>query len=392
MIDLGSRVRLALAQSLSPAGAPEFNLDSSGWEAFWISARDHCLVPYLHKRWSASGNPEALPPEIAGRFAAGRQDNAERNRRLLILLSELLSALRERGINTLVSKGLPLAQAYYGDPGLRVLYDLDLFVRSEDSGQAIDVLRNIGYQPFLSTRGSESGRPFWRPREYAWDAEGVFDPNRPVMVELHTRPWEPHWHGFRLECTLDPWRGVRVVDVGGVTLQVPGEEQLLVQLAVHYSCNVLECSARLMHLLDIVLLLWQRGSDLDWETVLSFIRQDRLEPFCFLAFDLAARVGGCRIPGEPWKALRDATPPTIVRWSELRGVRDICSMSLHNRERSLIYLLHWNMAEGWTERASVLFDSVRGPWQENAGPGRWKSLAARMSGRLQHLLHALRSR
>ncbi len=392
MIDLGSRVSLALVQSLGTAAPPELSFDSPGWEALWVSARDHCLVPYLHKCWLESGRLAELPPDIAGRFAAARQNNAERNRRLILLLNEIISVLQERGIATLVSKGLPLAQAYYGDLGLRVLYDLDLLVRPEDAGRAFDALHHIGYEPFFSKRGNQPGLPFWRPREYAWDPEGVSDPDRPIMVELHTRPWEPHWHGFRLECGLDLWRGKRVAEIGGITLNVPQEEQLLVHLAVHFACNVLECSARLMHLLDIMLLLRQRGSELAWDTIVGSIQRDRLEPFCFVTFDLAARVGGCRIPGRVRDVLRDATPSTVVRWLELSGAHDVCSMSLRNRDRSLIYFLHWNMAKNWIEKAGVLLDSVRRPLHEGAGLGRLRSLGVRMSGRLHHLAHASRTR
>ena len=391
MSDLRSRVSLVLAQSLGPGGPPTFDFDPSGWEALWISARDHCLVPYLHQCWLESGDRQALPPAIARRFLAARQDNTERNRRMLLLLEELVSALRERGVATLISKGLPLAQAYYGDLGLRVLYDLDLVIKAEDTEQAFDVLHGLGYEPFFSQPGNKPGRPLWRPREYSWDADRVFDPDRPVMVELHTRPWEPHWHGFRMESRLDLWQGGRVVEVGGVTLRVPAEEQLLVHLAVHYACNVLECSARLMHLLDIVLILRQRGSGLDWKTVVKIITENRLEPFCFVAFDLAARAGGCRIPSSALGALRDATPSRIVNWLELRGVHDVCSMSLRDRDRSLIYFLHWNMAKKWPEKASVLLHSVREPWLENTGLGRLRSLATRMSGRLRHLARAYRS-
>jgi hypothetical protein len=318
-------------------------------------------------------------------------ENTERNRRILLLLDEIGSALRERGIATLVSKGLPLAHDYYGDLGLRVMYDLDLHIKPEDTAGAFDVLRRIGYAPFFPRHGYRPGRPLWRPREYAWDAERVFDPDRPVLVELHTRPWEPRWHGFRMESRLDLWRDLRVAEIAGVLLQVPAEERLLVHLAVHYACNVLECNARLMHLLDIALLLRLRGRDLDWDAILREISESCLAPFCFVALALAESTGGCNLSPRVRSHLRDATPSAVVSWLASRGLQDACSMNLRNRDRSLIYFLHWNMAAKWPEKIRVLFYSLRSPWLEGTGMGRVKSFVRRMGRRLQHLARVSRT-
>lgn len=391
MRDPRSRVNRILAQSLSPSAPSTLEIEPSEWETLWLSARDHCLVPYLHKRWTETGVMQSLPPDIARRFSAGRMDNTERNRRILLLLDELGSALRERGIATLVSKGLPLAHDYYGDLGLRVMYDLDLHIKPEDTSGAFDVLRRIGYAPFFPRHGYRPGRPLWRPREYAWDAERVFDPDRPVLVELHTRPWEPRWHGFRMESRLDLWRDLRVAEIAGVLLQVPAEERLLVHLAVHYACNVLECNARLMHLLDIALLLRLRGRDLDWDAILREISESCLAPFCFVALALAESTGGCNLSPRVRSHLRDATPSAVVSWLASRGLQDACSMNLRNRDRSLIYFLHWNMAAKWPEKIRVLFYSLRSPWLEGTGMGRVKSFVRRMGRRLQHLARVSRT-
>ncbi len=392
MSDLRRRLNLVLVESLGPGELPAPDLDAAAWEALWINARDHCLVPYLHQRWLESGQMQTLPPDMARRFSIARQNNTERSRRMLLLLDELVCALQERGFAALVSKGLPLAQTYYGDLGLRVLYDIDLFVRENEFDQAFDVLRGLGYEPFSPERSHEPGRPLWKPAEYSWNAETVFDPDSPVLVELHTRPWQPHWHGFRIESGMDLWQGERVVDIAGRTLRVPAEERLLVHLAVHFACNVLECTARLMHLLDIVLILRQHGPGLDWKAIVKIIDENSLEPFCFIAFELASRTGGWILPQEVRSRLRDATPSRIVGWLQSGAIQDICSMGLRNRDRSLIYFLHWNTAGTWQDKAGVLLHSVRGPWLESTGPGRWRSLAARMGGRLQHLARTARGR
>lgn len=387
-----SRVNQILIESLAPECLPALDLEPSEWECLWVSARDHCLAPYLHKRWTESGLIARLPSGAAERFTNARSKNAERNRQLVFALDELRTALQEKGIPILISKGLPLAQLYYGDLGLRVLYDLDLLINIQDRDGTFDVLRDIGYAPFFPNHRSNRHQTlFWRPREYVWQADGVFNPDQPCFVEVHTRPWEPHWHGFRVECNLDLWKGHRIQQVAGMPLRVPLEEKLLSHLAVHYAFNVLESNARLMHLLDIALLLRLRGTTLDWDMILNDIGASRVAPFCFLTLELAGRAGRCELPGRVRSALRQATPPGIVGWLGLRGVDDVASMNLHHRERSLIYFLHWNMAAEWPEKASVLLYSLRAPWLEEAGVGRWKSLIRRMGRRLHHLARGFHS-
>jgi hypothetical protein len=226
----------------------------------------------------------------------------------------------------------------------------------------------------------------WKPADYTWTAETVFDPGQPTFLDLHTQPWTPRWHGFRLDCKLDLWPGHRWREIEGIAFRVPSDENTLVHLAVHYAFNVVEANARLMHLLDVALLLRERERELDWEEVLRHSVASRVAPFCFLTLDLSRRVCGTNIPEKIWRALRDLTPRQVVTWLGLDGAQAAHTMNLHHRERSLIYFLHWAMAPDWTQKLSVLSYSVQSPWQE----GRWRALAARMRQRVRHLLLHLR--
>ncbi len=386
-LDSCLRVNRLLVDSLSPDSAPTASLEPLEWDALWRAARDHCLVPYLHKVWTESGFITALPSAIAQRFSAARANNTVRNRRLILALDELRTALHDRGIAVLISKGLPVEHSCYGEPGLRVMYDLDLLVKPHDRARAVEVLGKIGYTPFYP-HSPASQCLFWRPKSYVWDADRVFDPDQPIFVELHSQPWEAGWHGFGIKCNLDLWKGERALQMSGVTLRVPTEERLLVHLAVHYACNVLESNARLMHLLDIVLLLRLHAAHLNWSMIVAEIRESRAMTFCFLALDLAGRLGGCQIPERILKELRDATPRGIVDWLCMRGLQDAASMSLRHRDRRLIYFLHWQMAAGCFETASVLIYSLRAPWSESTGVARWKILGSRICQRLHCLARA----
>ena len=376
-----------IAEALQPGIPSAVNVEPGDWERLWSTARSHCLIPYLHQRWSESGTLDRLPPALAERFAHARSQNTERNRRLLADLRDVCAALQDHGIPALVLKGLPLAQEYYGDLGLRVLYDLDLLVKVEDSSRALQILREKGYVPYSSEpRGRNDDVLLWKPAAYTWTPETVFDPGQPTFLDLHTQPWTQRWHGFRLDCKLDLWPDHRWREMDGTAFRVPSNERTLVQLTVHYAFNVVESNARLMHLLDVALLLRQRERDLDWEGILRHAVASRVAPFCFLTLDLSRRVCGSNIPEKIWRALRDLTPRQVVTWLGLEGAQAARAMNLHHRERSLIYFLHWAMAPDWRQKLGVLSYSVQSPWRE----GRWRTLAARMRQRIRHLLFHFR--
>lgn len=378
-----------VAASITPGGLEAPQLSGDDCEALWILARDHCLTPYLHERWRRAGVLERLPEELAARFSRARTLNAERNRRILLQLVELIGLLDGSGVPSLVSKGIPLSQACYHDPGMRVLYDIDLFVREDHLPTARSVLQGAGYVPyFTGSRLPSAHDPWWRPKEYAWDSAHIFDPERPVFVELHSEAWDRAWHGFDLLCALDLWSTTRIEPVGGFALRVPSWENTVVQLSVHYSCNALESVARLMHLLDLALILRERADNIAWDQVLRSVTGGRLAAFCFFALGLACRVCRCELPSEVARALRQGTPQAIVGWIDTDGSEAARNMSIYRPNPSVIYFLHWNMAAGIREKARVALSSLRRSYAQGRGLSRWTAFLGRNAERLRHIVRA----
>jgi len=380
-------LRSLLAASLGPGPLEVPRISGGEWAALWSVARAHSLTPYLHRRWEEAGLLERLPPEVSARFAQARALNTERNRRILHQLGEMIQLLEGAGLPVLVLKGLPLARAGHRDPGLRVLYDLDLLVRDADLPRALHLLGAIGYTPYDSASAGPA-RPalLWRPAACEWDAEGVFDPDRPVFVDLHLLPWEPSWHGFDLPAAHDWIGNSRLDESGEIPLRVLAPEHELLQLSVHYACNALESRARLMHLLDIGLLLRAGANQPDWDLFTRLAATGHLSRFCCLSLELARRLCRADVPGHALERLRSATPPRIVRWLEGPGPEAALGMSMYRPDRPVIYFLHWNMASDRKTRSRVLAFALRSAAGEARGFRRWAALFRRTAARLRHIL------
>ncbi len=120
-----------------------------GWDSVVSLARDHDLSPLLY--WRATHPPagSVLPAELLQELkndfylALRRTMLAERQ------LAELLAALGQAGVPTLVLKG-SAAGAFYPDPALRVYGDLDFLVPKSQVLEAEQVLRALGYRSPLS--------------------------------------------------------------------------------------------------------------------------------------------------------------------------------------------------------------------------------------------------
>ena len=139
----GSEIEGLAALGHALAGRPL--REDPPWDAVVPLARRHGLAPLLYWRAARTPGRAAVPAplleELRNDFycAAARTMLAERQ------LAELLAALGEAGVRTLVLKGA-VAGAFYPDPALRSYCDLDFLVPHPQVPPAEQVLRALGYR------------------------------------------------------------------------------------------------------------------------------------------------------------------------------------------------------------------------------------------------------
>jgi putative nucleotidyltransferase-like protein len=226
-------------------------------------AEQERVAPLLYAALRGGDAPPAVLARLrASWIAAQRQSLLAGDQ-----LREIVRALGDAGIPTIVLKGPALAAAYYDDPALRPFTDLDLLVRRDHRARGLAVLAALGY-----VHGSPG-----RSLAYELDHAGAVylvaaSGSSRLPVDLH---WECIAHPGGSHATelaaAEIWQRAVPASEWGESAHALAPEDLLVYLAAHLAIH--HTLAGVLWQLDIALLLQRHAATLDWEAVLERARR-----------------------------------------------------------------------------------------------------------------------
>ena len=197
------------------------------WAAAERLASVHGLLPWLARALASSGMPGAACEPLIGAASAGAARTLGQLRRL----AELCALLDRAGVPVLPYKGPALSLQLYGDAGLRQSVDIDLVVPFESYARARAVLLGAGLPP----RRGHSERQ--ERTLFASLGHAPFG-NGSDFVELHWR-----FVDRRFPFALDVEHALaraRTIRIGGSTLPVMADDDLLAVLAMHGTRHLYE--------------------------------------------------------------------------------------------------------------------------------------------------------
>ncbi|MCU0223427.1 MAG: nucleotidyltransferase family protein [Acidobacteria bacterium] len=211
---------LAAAPRLDASRLSEAAGEVRDWPLALDGARRHRIAPLLAARVTGLALP--LPEETSRSLAAIVCDARNNDMAQLLVTGQVLDALRGRGVEALLLKGLGLAERYYDAPWQRASRDMDLLVRRDELPAAREALAACGFsRPPQRIPESERAQEGWRhatrsvaaTAELHWEVTPASYP-----VQMNTSSW---WE----RATLQELRGGRVL--------VPHPVDALVHLAWH---------------------------------------------------------------------------------------------------------------------------------------------------------------
>ena len=228
--------------------------------------------------------------------------------------AEVVGALRERGVRSVLLKGPALARWLYDDAALRPYGDTDLLVAPADHAAAEQVLRELGYRPSLL--GADLP-PMHEPYADTWSRQGP-----PTAIDLHQRL------GGARASAATTWSllsaGTERLAVGGVEVEVPSVPGRLTHVALH----VADHGARSGKPVDDLARALRRADAPAWAAAAQLARAlDAEEPF---AAGLRVLPEGRALAGRlglaPTRSVETAlkagtAPPLAIALERLAGAR-----------------------------------------------------------------------
>ena len=196
------------------------------WELIVRMAGAEAIYPLMYTNLRKLGFG-GVPTEIRTSLGSLYRTNALRNTLMARELESVLSLLSDAGVPAIPLKGLPLAEALYGDRSLRVCVDMDILI---PFGKAVETLRRLrerGYE-------SEAAEEFFENLLLTQDIE--YQLSRPDRVFVHSLElhwallWGPRWDERAVE---DLWVSAKPMSYLGAQAYGLSREWEFLYLCAH---------------------------------------------------------------------------------------------------------------------------------------------------------------
>lgn len=230
-------------------------ITESQWENLIALAERNQLAPALYAVVRARGM--SVPDTCEERLKANYLTATKRNLMLFNDLDKILRAFDESRIEVVLLKGAWLAKELYENIGLRIMADVDLWIKRSRLDDAKSIMLALGY-----SSGAKETRPQALQDEFG--GETGFSKPGSTAVELHWKLFRGEW--IRHTASIDEGAiRERTVPFGSENIRKVTNEDGLLHICIHLAVNHQMSRAGLRTLMDIHLM--QRKCPIDWAAV-----------------------------------------------------------------------------------------------------------------------------
>ena len=261
--------------------------------------------------WLEQGVIAASPP-VAAVLELHLRHNRLRMNRLSAEAVALATTLTSAGVGVTVLKGLHTVR-YFPEPGTRPVSDIDLLVAARDEQALASIMRALGYEPGLISRGPPPQQE-WRWPDVPVEPRSLYlvHADDPWSVDVQTslnRRYSPGAPMIHLDQALvgggrTPWSPVPEADVLAQPL-------LLLQLAVHASCGFQ--SLNMLRLVELALIIRRDVAHglLSWDAFLALAERLEALGLVYPALSLCELLVPGTIPAEVSTRCTGRTPAAV---------------------------------------------------------------------------------
>lgn len=361
-----SLLRAACSETTNPSALAAELQQSIRWNSLFDLAEHHGVLPILYQRLAAIS--ASIPAAEMNALRQRYQTNLHRAMLLSLELIRIYDRLSASGIEVLAYKGLALAEAVYGDIGLRRAGDIDLLIHGSDFPMVRDAVRELGYMPHLQMSHAQERAYLKSGYECAFD--GTAGPN---LLEVQ---WAIQPRFYAVELGMNGlFRRAVTIPVAGRPMKTLSSEDSFIVLSLHAAKHVW---GRLIWLCDLARIM--NLPQLNWRNIAAQARDLRIVRILRVGMLLANRILAAPIPPAADAALPQ-DPAVDKLAEEIKPC--VTSDTLFNVESVEYFRLMLRLRERNPDRLRFLSRLIFTP-----GPGEWE--AVRLPATLSPLYRLVR--
>lgn len=315
-------------------------IDEIHWGKLIYEANEHHVSPLVYSAIDRRDAVKCIASELLKDWKKEVFYSGINQQNYIMKVAEVLERFNENKIPVIVLKGL-VVREYFPIPQLRTMSDADVLVHKEDLEKVSEMMIELGY---TQTKDEDDH-----------GAHIVFvKPGQPIF--------EVHWTlankaFFKGDTSWEDnlWKEAVGVEVGGTKTLSLGIEDLAVHLCIHMAVHLAHKGFGVRQPLDLVLLVEQKGTEVDWNRFLEKTKQCGIYKFALAAFILCNRLYGMKLPVE----IRNIVGRTPIsnKYIELL-IDDIFASGVYgNKDETRVFASEFafDQSEGAAEGTSSVF-------------------------------------
>lgn len=308
------------------------------WGLLFRNGAYHKLLPQLFSYLEVLKIP-GIPEEMLSELEGTVFQNSVRNLHMAGVLCDVVSVMRDNGIEALPFKGPVLSKRVYSEINCRFFNDLDILVSVEDALKARDILVENGFEvtPSIS-----------KDCEQAYMADENFfvltHTEKKVDIDLH---WELTGRYSLIPLEFEDLRDSFLnEDFAGVPMHSLSDEDSLVQICVHATSHCwdkLEAVCCIAHHL-------KNNECFCWESVLERATSINCLRMVLLGLQLSRLIYKTRFPSKVLELLGEDKGVQDIAQQITRNLLQNTSRNINRRYSWRFSLLHLRIRDSFADR------------------------------------------
>ncbi len=263
------------------------------WPGVVYCANVQLCTPLWYVQLQRDGLLAFLPDDLVAYLRELHQANVERNNDLQQGMAELLERFAQQQIVPVVLKGAAtFCDDLYGDPGARVMGDLDILVADKDVATAQQIMLDLGYQEVYDQGMERDGLP---SDERHHQLPRYLKPNTPIVIEIHFKV--SYGQAGRSLPVDQAWANSIATEYRRIPVRLLNPTWRLLHNAIHAllpHCEFISGDISLLQLAEYRHLTGHYADDIDWSMLLRHSKQHQLHKEMTVYHQLASELLGAK--------------------------------------------------------------------------------------------------